>query len=392
MKRSWKRLLLTIAFVSSLPALAAAAEKKPPALDEVFAAFRQSAEIAPAAIKVPTVVEIPLPAPSYVRSQLAVLDVADGAFVPHYIKYRATSLTEPVRIVSSKSRGSDSALNDNRFDTYVDFDLPEGRAGTATLTFTAAKPFTADALWIGLANHVAMPEDIEIRAEVDGVSRIVVAESGRKAICSECVSFPETTAAQWQVKFRYGQPLRIAEIALKQINKPVVEENHLRFLMQPGHQYRVFYDADRSVAVPVGESGDLASDRDVLRLAAPAPARNAAYREADIDGDGVPDMRDNCVSVPNPDQADIDGNLRGDACDDWDRDGAVNSRDNCPNVPNAGQQDTDGDGLGDACDKQESRLTERYAWIPWLALLAAAGLMAFLFVRVAKNAPPDKPS
>lgn len=41
---------------------------------------------------------------------------------------------------------------------------------------------------------------------------------------------------------------------------------------------------------------------------------------ADADGDGVPDTRDNCVESANPDQADLDADRIGDACDD-DRDG-----------------------------------------------------------------------
>jgi Thrombospondin type 3 repeat len=36
---------------------------------------------------------------------------------------------------------------------------------------------------------------------------------------------------------------------------------------------------------------------------------------ADADGDGVPDRRDNCPQIGNPDQADVDGDGFGDACD-----------------------------------------------------------------------------
>jgi polyhydroxybutyrate depolymerase len=36
---------------------------------------------------------------------------------------------------------------------------------------------------------------------------------------------------------------------------------------------------------------------------------------ADQDDDGIPDMDDNCVAIPNPDQADADGDCIGDACD-----------------------------------------------------------------------------
>lgn len=63
----------------------------------------------------------------------------------------------------------------------------------------------------------------------------------------------------------------------------------------------------------------------------------------DSDGDGVPDLRDNCPSIPNADQSDLDGDGVGDVCD------------NCPLVENhppvgEAQADSDMDGVGDACD------------------------------------------
>lgn len=59
----------------------------------------------------------------------------------------------------------------------------------------------------------------------------------------------------------------------------------------------------------------------------------------DMDGDGILNARDNCISVYNPDQLDDDGDGPGNVCD------------NCPKVYNPEQQwDRDGDGIGDACD------------------------------------------
>ena len=74
--------------------------------------------------------------------------------------------------------------------------------------------------------------------------------------------------------------------------------------------------------------------------------------EPDGDGDGVPDSSDNCPSVSNPGQEDGDGDGVGDACEDDDGDGVGNAVDNCPAVANPGQEDSDGDGKGDACDPQ----------------------------------------
>lgn len=73
--------------------------------------------------------------------------------------------------------------------------------------------------------------------------------------------------------------------------------------------------------------------------------------EEDVDGDGIPNVEDNCPDVFNPNQSDLDGDGLGDMCDpDDDDDGVDDADDNCPYSSNPGQADSDGDGVGDSCD------------------------------------------
>ncbi|MBI4145690.1 thrombospondin type 3 repeat-containing protein [Candidatus Woesearchaeota archaeon] len=85
-------------------------------------------------------------------------------------------------------------------------------------------------------------------------------------------------------------------------------------------------------------------------------AENAVYtlKTLDSDRDGIIDTRDNCPTMANTDQSDIDADAIGDVCDpDDDNDGIADVQDNCPVVANADQNDFDADAIGDVCDPDD---------------------------------------
>jgi hypothetical protein len=236
-----------------------------------------------------------------------------------------------------------------------------------------------------LDQFVALPKTVEIRVEKDGAEQILVA---KRTMEGQTVRFPKTTAQTWIATLTYGQPLRITEMHLAQ-ESSAKSTRMLRFLAQPTHAYRVYLDPDRYVAIAVGEAGNLSSNENVRILLTVAAQKNNAYIVADTDSDGIADLQDNCVQTANADQEDKDGNGRGDVCDDFDRDGLINSKDNCQNDPNRNQMDTDGDGLGDPCDGEESRITEKNAWLPWAGMgIAAVVLVALIAMMMKPKAPP----
>lgn len=348
----------------------------------VTSAYRFYKDIDNISINVPTVVETPFEIDFIERFDFAVLDKTTNSFEPHYVIQKILVNEIPVSVNSVPSTSDANRMIDKDTRTYANFLLPENAQGQVQITVSSLRSITSSALTILLDNNVALPTSVEIRAFVDGQNRIVVAN---RRMDGQTIRFPQTTSNRWQITFTYSQPLRISELRLNQDNVTKSNTRAIRFLAQPGHSYRIYFDPDRSVEAPVGESSNLASAQDVLVVQAALARSNPNYIMADTDSDGVPDARDNCVSVSNPDQQDINNNSRGDACDDFDQDGVINSEDNCPNNPNRDQRDTDSDGIGDVCDKQESRITEQYPWIPWLGIGFAAIVLIILLALTART-------
>lgn len=368
--------ILNVVFILSVPAVYAQGS-----VDGLASAYRQFKDIKDISIPTPTVVEVPFGNDFIERYNFAVLDISSNSFQPSLFKKEVLTNEIPIS-VSANVSGVTNNMIDGNITTYTEFYLPESSQGIVSINLISAQPITSSTLTTLLTNNVALPNYIEVEAKVNGVDRIVLAS---KRMDQPTVKFPVTISNQWTVTLTYGQPLRISELRLVQENATKTSLSSLRFLAQPNNSYRVYFDPDRQVSPPVGEAGNLTSDKDILKLAQIVSTNNPSYVIADIDRDGVPDVRDNCTDTANSNQRDVNNNGRGDVCDDFDRDGITNNLDNCLNLPNTNQADVDGDYIGDVCDEKESRITEEYKWLPWVGIGSAAVVLIVLFALTARS-------
>lgn len=356
----------------------------------IISAFRFYKDIGSISINVPTVIEVPFPADFIERFNFAVLDKTENFFEPNFFKQETLINEIPISVSSNPISNTVSRMNDGDIKTYADFLLPgNAEEGKVQITLSSSNPITSSILTVLLDNNVALPSFVEIRATAEGQDRIVVA---KRKMDQQTIRFPQTTSNRWTIIFTYGQPLRVSELKLNQSNATKTSARTVRFLAQPSHEYRIYFDPDRATNALVGEAGNLASAKEVRLISSILSQNNPNYIIADTDNDGVPDVNDNCVSLSNTDQSDINNNSRGDSCDDFDQDGLINSKDNCSNNPNRDQKDADSDGIGDACDKEESRITEQHVWIPWVGMGFAALVLIILFALMARSTRVASPS
>lgn len=392
MKNKLGLVLVTIAL--TLPILTFATPPSIPFISSTTGAYQNYKKVVIPKILVPTVVEIPFTETNLTRYDFLVFDMAGqtngttSSLLPSLFLQGKDipTLTASISNLSSGNQISNSDwIFDNNENTFIELPIVDDLAGSAQITVQSVKPISTNSLSLLLDNYVALPNTISISAGSGQTLKTVLAT---KKVDSQSIHFPSVTADKFIINLTYSQPLRITELRFGGYSTET-SSGELRFLAQPDHEYRVYFNPDRRVSVVTGEMGNLSDNTGVIKLIGQPSVVNPAYQIADSDNDGIPDVMDNCVKNYNPDQADINGNGRGDICDDFDKDGIINSIDNCPNLPNYNQQDTDGDGIGDVCDGVESRITEKYTWLPWvgigLASLVVIGLFAFTAVSMRKK-------
>jgi Thrombospondin type 3 repeat len=350
---------------------------------DITSAYRSHISFVVPKIAVPTVVEVPFDREYIERPDFLVLDITTSSFEPSYLR-PANSIPEYLYAeVLGARQDASPALVDRDRNTYAEFPA-SGKLETVAIRVVSQRPIRSSALTLDLPENVALPRTVAIRAVQSGLPSIVVAQ---QAMSNTTVRFPETFASEWEIVFTYLQPLRIGEIRLE--NRDVLQSGRaLRFLAQPEHEYRIYLNPDRSVDPVMSEAGNYTADKGVLvlsQLMRLTTEENQWHKPADTDGDRIPDVLDNCLASSNPEQTDVNANGLGDVCEDFDRDSISNEKDNCPDIPNVRQLDDDGDSIGNECDEEESRITEKYIWIPWAGLGFAVIVLVVLSVLTAQH-------
>lgn len=336
-------------------------------------------------ITIPTIVGIPL---NYSQgsqsSQTALLEEETGRFLQTQV-YNMSTITNPIISTSIDLKTDIASLHDSNPVTY--YEIPsDGIVKSTSLFYTVNESITTSKLKISSAQYASVPTRVTIYSYdlVSNEKKLVVYEG---SLFQETVFFPNSFASRWEIIFNHKEPLRITEIEF--INDQPKKAQSLKFVAQPNYSYSLYLNPDRNVIVPIRENStlDLNSVNEAKNVyPVNSLQSNPLYKPVDSDRDGISDSVDNCPNVKNSDQKrTVLSSSLGDACSDFDHDRIMNATDNCSNIPNTDQSDKDGDKIGDVCDVEESRLTEKYPWIPFAGILVGFGATFAIFATTARN-------
>lgn len=345
---------------------------------QIYSLFKSTAYVYNLNLTIPTILEIPMDG-NYTEQTVAVEE--SDTYTRQPVAFITKTTTTPFYVDTIPVASNSASLFDNNTSTFVEYQpgvmQNAVKESIVQLDFNYTRPITSSQLSFELDKNVAVPEYVELYIYQNGQKNTVIT---KQRVNSSVILFPQYTSAHFQVVFYHTQPLRITEMKFVE-NQSTYTAKYLRFLARPGYSYQIFKDADGYVPYQyIPEAGNLYADnantkeiKDILFI------RNGLYVAPDQDRDTIIDSADNCITLANTDQQDINKNNKGDACEDFDVDGIVNIQDNCPGTPNTLQQDTDSDGKGDHCDPEESRLIEQWKFLPWLGIVVGFGIVILLF-------------
>ena len=286
-------------------------------------------------------------------------------------KFIPSKFTSSIPNIIYGIESSNNELNnliDKNLNSSVFFEVKNTNIESSEVILNLNPDIYVDAIKFILSENSPMPDKISI---FDVTNNKMILNS--KSITSNLIKFIPIKTSQLAVIFHHIQPVSISEIYLfpnASKNSLSRKNKKILFLAKPNHNYSIYFNPAYNPQIYfdsepnwnlIKKSKNLKFDLDINN--------NSLFKDKDNDGDKVPNNKDNCVDQYNPNQLDKDHNGKGDACEDDDFDGILNARDNCPNEPNVSQADIDKDGIGDACDTQESRFTEKYKFLLWVAIV-----------------------
>lgn len=353
---------------------------------KLFTRYRDYADVPSIKTPTPSIVELNLIPEQLRLSDFGVYDVTSKTFIPYRFIPSSQKVYKTLSVQNRDSGEFIPSLSDKNIWTDYQFGVSSntGRWGQVNVYLSYDTEVVSDSLTLSLSDYVELPLSITLQALV-GEKWVTVLNNVTPQ--SSTVNFPKTTSGFWLLSMSHNQPLRIQELTLNDLSAQTPKAA-IRFLALPNHAYQIFANPESEVSDYTNtiESPNLTNSTALISGGTVSFIQNSLFIPVDSDGDGVADFKDNCVSVVNPGQLDVNKNNIGDECDDFDGDNVIQSIDNCPSVPNTNQYDTDGDKIGDACDPDESRITERYPWIVWLGLGFATLVFVVLLLMVAHKA------
>lgn len=383
MMKNYARIFIST-MIMALPLFAFAVVQIDPLSLEDKSSFQQVAEIASPEAATPVMIDVPLQFPYDATQTHVVVETATQIPIPSMIITQTQTEKLSFTAIDSFDTPSINNVVDGNMRSFTEFpfDEDEQKNNDVIIDLTANHIFRSSSLSLYLDDHIALPRTVRLASvSEDGTETVLLK---RQSLKGRTLSFPEAHTDHLRLTLTYAQPLRIREIVIHESSVTKTIEKFVRFLAKPGMPHQIYFDAENFVSVPTAEAPNFHTEEHVFVIKPSHVSDNAQFKQADTDDDGIVDSDDNCVTVVNPDQIDIDNNGRGDTCDDFDRDGVINATDNCPDDANRAQKDIDGDGIGDVCDEEESRFLEQYPWLPGVTIAVVGVIVVLLIVKVLK--------